>query len=275
MTQTDLLRQGVQDDGYTTRNHYSSFVYNCLPVEVARQDFNLTFHLIYTDLRKDPSPKLSLYKIFNYILYVLHTVLPWEQLKTNRKELHDTTLTNGTIGGQKMARIRASLQRLSCTCITRISFDTSVLHGDGSNTVVKGAKALATPAIRTLERRQRAHHRGKPRLCARTDCDQTRQPTRYDHFARNPHNPCGLRTRLIGIDLCGSSLTRPSVPIFFKDNKDVIKAHQMKPVIDPNRRNTKTPIAIARKFRWFDRALYRLVSLRGDVGASPSRRTRT
>ena len=34
----------------------------------------------------------------------------------------------------------------------------------------------------------------------------------------------------------------------------------MKPVIDPNRRHTKTPIAIARQFRWFDRALYRLRS---------------
>ncbi|WP_179137942.1 transposase [Candidatus Entotheonella palauensis] len=41
-------------------------------------------------------------------------------------------------------------------------------------------------------------------------------------------------------------------------NKDIIKAHHMKPVIYPNRRNTKTPIVIARMFRWFDRDLYRL-----------------
>ena len=38
----------------------------------------------------------------------------------------------------------------------------------------------------------------------------------------------------------------------------MIKACHMKPVIYPNRRNTKTPIAIARMFRWFDRGLYRL-----------------
>ena len=36
------------------------------------------------------------------------------------------------------------------------------------------------------------------------------------------------------------------------------KAHDMQPVISPNRRNAKTPIAIARMFRWFDRRLYRL-----------------
>jgi transposase len=64
-------------------------------------------------------------------------------------------------------------------------------------------------------------------------------------------------TRRIGIDLCGSSLTLDA-GFDSKDNKDAIKAHKMKPVIYPNRRNTQTPIAIARKFRWFDRARYRL-----------------
>lgn len=31
----------------------------------------------------------------------------------------------------------------------------------------------------------------------------------------------------------------------------------MTPVIYPNRRHTKQPIAIARKFRWFNRDIYR------------------
>ena len=39
-------------------------------------------------------------------------------------------------------------------------------------------------------------------------------------------------TRRIGIDLCGSSLTLDA-GFDSKDNKDVIKAHQMKPVIYP------------------------------------------
>jgi hypothetical protein len=41
-------------------------------------------------------------------------------------------------------------------------------------------------------------------------------------------------------------------------NKEIIKAHHRKPGISPNRRHTKTPMAIARLFRWFDRGLYRL-----------------
>ena len=64
-------------------------------------------------------------------------------------------------------------------------------------------------------------------------------------------------TRRMGIDLCGSSLTLDA-GFDSQDNRDAIKAHKITPVIYPNRRTTKTPIAIARKFRWFDRALYRL-----------------
>jgi hypothetical protein len=63
--------------------------------------------------------------------------------------------------------------------------------------------------------------------------------------------------RRMGIDLCGSSFTLEA-GFDSKDNKDAIKAHKMKPVISPNRRKTKTSIAIARQCRWFDRALYRL-----------------
>jgi hypothetical protein len=59
-----------------------------------------------------------------------------------------------------------------------------------------------------------------------------------------------------GIDLAGSAITLDA-GFDSQNNKDIIKAHHMQPVISPNRRNAKTPIAIARMFRWFDRRLYR------------------
>lgn len=64
-------------------------------------------------------------------------------------------------------------------------------------------------------------------------------------------------TTQIGIDLSGAAFTLDAA-FDSQANKDLIKAHHMKPVIYPNRRNTKTPIVIARMFRWFDRSLYRL-----------------
>ena len=42
-----------------------------------------------------------------------------------------------------------------------------------------------------------------------------------------------------------------------KTNKDLIRGQKMKPVICPNRRNTKKPIAIARLYRWFDKDTYK------------------
>ena len=64
-------------------------------------------------------------------------------------------------------------------------------------------------------------------------------------------------TAQIGIDLTGSALTLDA-GFDSQHNKDLIKAHHMKPVIAPNRRNARTPIAIARMFRWFDRSVYHL-----------------
>ena len=62
-------------------------------------------------------------------------------------------------------------------------------------------------------------------------------------------------THRIGLDLAGSALTLDS-GFDSKDNKTIIKGYGLIPVIYPNRRNTKKPIAIARKFRWFNRDVY-------------------
>jgi len=67
-------------------------------------------------------------------------------------------------------------------------------------------------------------------------------------------------THQIGIDLKGSALTLEA-GFDSQVNKEIIKAHGMKPVIYPNRRHTKTPIVMARMFRWFARGHRRLRSL--------------
>ena len=99
---------------------------------------------------KGPKPKLSLYKIFNYILYVLHTGIQWDQLKTTRNELHYTNVykwhNRWSKDGSYQALFAASVIHLHHTD----QLDTSVLHGDGSNTVVKkGASASGIPVIST------------------------------------------------------------------------------------------------------------------------------
>jgi transposase len=126
----------------------SSFVYNRIPTKVSRKNFHRYIDPHLHRPKKGPKPQLSLYKIFNYLLYVLHTGIQWEQLQTNRKELHSTNVykwhNRWSKEGAYHALFEASVMPLPHTD----QLDPSVLHGAGSNTVVKkGAKALATPAI--------------------------------------------------------------------------------------------------------------------------------
>ena len=59
----------------------------------------------------------------------------------------------------------------------------------------------------------------------------------------------------IGMELDSSALTLDS-GFDSKVNHKVIKEQGLIPVIYPNKRNTKEPIAIARKFRWFRKDIY-------------------
>jgi hypothetical protein len=127
-----------------------SLVYNRIPTKVSRQDFNRSIASYLKRPKKGLQPKLSLYKIFNYVLYVLHTGIQWHQLKTTRNELHYTNVykwhNRWSKDGSYHALFEASVIHLYAT----EQLDTSVLHGDGSNTVVKkGATASATPVINT------------------------------------------------------------------------------------------------------------------------------
>ena len=47
--------------------------YNEIPKQVSRKDFNKYINPYLRKPKKGPKPKLSFYKTFNYILYVLHT----------------------------------------------------------------------------------------------------------------------------------------------------------------------------------------------------------
>ena len=60
----------------------------------------------------------------------------------------------------------------------------------------------------------------------------------------------------IGMNLESSVLTLDS-GFDSKVNHKIIKEQGLIPVIHPNKRNTKEPIAIARKFRWFRKDIYK------------------
>ncbi len=128
----------------------SSCVYNRIPTKVSRKDFNRYIDPHLKRPKTGPKPQLSLYKIFHYILYVLHTGMQWDQLNTKRNELPYTNVytwhNRWSKDGSYQTLFQASILQLHHTA----QLDTSVFHGDGSNTVVKkGASASAMPVIST------------------------------------------------------------------------------------------------------------------------------
>ena len=125
-------------------------IYNEIPKQVSRKDFNKYIDPHLRKPKKGPKPKLSFYKIFNYILYVLHTGVQWNQLKTRRNEIHWSNVYKRHNQWSK----DGSYQKLFSASIIHLKetkqLDTSIIHGDGSNTVVKkGVQASVTQDTNT------------------------------------------------------------------------------------------------------------------------------
>lgn len=126
--------------------------FNQLPVKVSQKDFN---HFITPFLSKGtrgPKPNISFYKIFNYILYVLHTGCQWEKLPIRNHEIYWTNVyrwhNRWSKDGSYENLYLHSLEILR----DQEKLDLSILHGDGSNTVAKkGDSKSVTTAISTSE----------------------------------------------------------------------------------------------------------------------------
>lgn len=127
-------------------------VYNKLPTRVTRKAFNVHIKPHLSVGARGPDTKLSSYKLFNYILYVLHTGIQWEQLPCRGISWqavyyhHSRWSKDGSYG----QIFNGSLDFLD----EQDHLDLSALHGDGSNVVAKkGVRASAIQATNTSEAR--------------------------------------------------------------------------------------------------------------------------
>lgn len=108
-----------------------------LPIKVSEKDFNRYIKPYLRTPVKGVKQKISNYKIFNYILYVLHTGIQWKQLKTYKNEIHWSNVYKRHNRWSK----DGSYQRLFESSIAWLKdkglLNLSILHGDGSNAVAK------------------------------------------------------------------------------------------------------------------------------------------
>lgn len=113
-----------------------------LPTRVSQKDFNEYINPHLSKRFRGPKGRVSQYKIFNYILYVLHTGIQWKELITYRNEIHWSNIYKWHNRWSKDSSyellFRASVERLSDFG----KLDLSILHGDVSNVIAKkGVKA--------------------------------------------------------------------------------------------------------------------------------------
>jgi transposase len=103
--------------------------------------------------KRGPKGKIGYHRLFNLILWVLYTGMPWTCLPiptgpTGKPEIHDTNVYRAFAKWSD----DGSLQQAFIARVSHLSeekpLDLSVLHGDRTNTVAqKGAMGSATRAI--------------------------------------------------------------------------------------------------------------------------------
>src|SRR5215467_7423626 len=131
-----------------------------IPVQLSAPEFE-AFILPHLSMpKRGPKCKLGYYRVFNLILWVLYTGMQWKCLPVPRDPegklaIHYTTVyrvfAKWTDDGSLWQAFLASVRHLAAAK----HLDTSVLHGDGTNTVAKkGAMALGTQGINTRRARK-------------------------------------------------------------------------------------------------------------------------
>lgn len=114
-----------------------------LPTHVGLADFRRYVDPYLSRGHRGPQPKISRFKMFNYILYVLHTGMQWDQLKTSRNELHWSNVYKRHLQWSKDGSYCNLFETSVQTLLLENKLDLSVLHGDGTNTVAKKGDAAS------------------------------------------------------------------------------------------------------------------------------------
>jgi transposase len=131
-----------------------------IPVQLSDSEFTAFISPHLSMPKRGPKCKLGYHRVFNLILWVLYTGMPWKSLPIPRDghgkpAIHYTTVyrvfAKWANDGSLWQAFIASVAHLS----TEKHLDVSVLHGDGTNTVAKkGAMGLATRATNTKRGRK-------------------------------------------------------------------------------------------------------------------------
>jgi len=119
------------------KSNYRLTCYNRLPTKVSQPEFNNHIKPYLSKAKRGKETKVSYYKIFNYILYILHTGMQWDELRPMRNEISWQAVYHHHNKWSKDGSYR-KLFEASVETLHKIGkLDTTTLYGDGSNVVAK------------------------------------------------------------------------------------------------------------------------------------------
>lgn len=133
-----------------------------IPTELTEKEFE-TYVLPYLPKQPcGPAPNISLYKIFNYILYVLYTGCQWKSLQKaidkkadGKAEIHYTNVFRRfnywSAMGVFTKQFVGNLQTLSDNNL----LDLSQLNGDGTNAVAKKGAIKSAIVVTNIKKGQK------------------------------------------------------------------------------------------------------------------------
>ena len=121
--------------------------YNRIPVALQEDEFNQFVLPHLKKGRRGPSKKLSFFKIFNYILKLMHTGCQWSQIpidkdETGKPEIHYTRIFRAFSYWVRQGCFNRIFESSVLTLFKAKLLDMSVLHGDGTCTVAKKGEII-------------------------------------------------------------------------------------------------------------------------------------
>jgi transposase len=131
-----------------------------IPVQLSETEFNTCIFPHLSMPKRGPKCKLGYHRLFNLMLWVLYTGMPWKgvpipQDAHGKPAIHDTTVykvfAKWADDGSLWQAFTASVAHLA----DEKTRDLRVLHGDGTNTVAKkGGMGLGTRVTNTRRARK-------------------------------------------------------------------------------------------------------------------------
>ena len=117
-------------------------LYNKIPIALKESEFN-EFVLPHLKRgKRGPNKKISLFKLFNYILKLMHTGCQWEQIpidgnEDGKPEIHYTNIYNAFKFWVKQGCFDKIFEASVARLCKAGMLNTVIVHGDGTSTTAK------------------------------------------------------------------------------------------------------------------------------------------